>query len=133
MTRTYDIIRKKRQLSCKGIVRDLRIYGGLIVDLILWGSLFFAGFVFWFMFSAIVKVFRNNIIWAKYPPISGRTCDLLRRIFGKFCVFTVNHLSENWITAKRRDFCHQYSRSTKFYGFYLIGNKPSHPWVILEI
>ena len=58
MTRTYEIIRKKRQLSCKCIARDLRIYGGLTGDLILWGSLFFAGFVFWFMFSAIVKVFR---------------------------------------------------------------------------
>ena len=137
MTRTYEIILMKRQLSCKDIARDLRIYGGLIVDLMLWSSLFFAGFVFWFMISAIVKVFRyfwdRNIIWAKSPPISGRTCDLLRRIFGKFCVFPVNHLSDNWITAKRRDFCRQYSRSTKFYSFYLIGHKPSHAWVILEI
>ena len=137
MTTTYEIIRKKRQLSCKGIIRDLQIYGGLIVDLMLWSSLFFAGFVFWLMFSAIVKVFRyfsdRDILWAKFLNISGRTCDLLRRIFGKFSVFPVNHLPENWITVKRRDFCRQYSPSTKFYGYYLIGHKPSHAWVILEI
>ena len=134
MTTTYEIIHKKRQLSCKGIARDLQIYGGLIVDLLLWKYLFLAGFVFWFMFSAIFKVVRyfldRNILWAKFPNISGRICDLLRRIFGKISVFPVNHLSENWITAKRRDFSRQYSPSTKFYGFYLIDNKPSHVWVI---
>ena len=89
------------------------------------------------MFSAIVKVFRyfwdRNILRAKSPPISGRTGDLLRTIFGKFSVFPVNHLSENWIAAKRRDFCPQYSPSTNFYGFYLIGHQPSHAWVIIEI
>ena len=107
MTRTYEIILQKRQLSPKGIARDLRIYGGLIVDLMIWSSLFFEVFVFWFMFSAIVNVFlyfwNRNIIWAKSPPISDRTGDLLRRIVRKFCVFLVNHLSEKWITAKRRD------------------------------
>ena len=97
MTRTYEIMLKKRQLSCKGIARDLRIYGLLIVV-----------FVFWFIFSTVVEVFRyfwdRNIPWAKSPPISGRTSDLIRKIFGKFCVFPVNHFSENWITAKRRIF-----------------------------
>ena len=96
MTRTYEIILQKRQLSWNGIACDLRIYGGLIVDLMIWSSLFFAVFVFWFMFSAIVKVFRyfwdRNILWAKYPPISGNTGDLLRRIFGKFCVFSCQSL-----------------------------------------
>ena len=52
---------------------------------------FLCSFVFWFMFSAIVKIYRyfwdRNILWAKSPPISGRTVDLLRTIFGKFCVF----------------------------------------------
>ena len=137
MTTTYEIICKKQQLSCKGIARDLRIYGGLSVDLMLWKYLFFAGFVIWFMFSAIVKVFRyfsdRNILWANFPNISGRICDSLHRIFGRFCVFPVNHLSENWITVKRRDFCRQYSPSTKSYGFYLIDRKPGHAWVILEI
>ena len=126
MTRTYEIILQTRQLSWKGIARFLRIYGGLMVDLVIWSSLFFAIFVFWFMFSAIVDVFRyfwdRNILWVKYPPICDRTGDLLRRIFGRFCVFLVNHLSENWITDKRRVFCHQYSPSTKFYGFNLIGH-----------
>ena len=113
MTRIYEIILQKQQLSCKGIVHDLRIYGWLIVDLMIWSSFFFAVFLFWFMYSAIMKVVRyfwdRNILWAKFPPISGRTGDLLRRIFEKFCVFPINHLSENWITARRRDFCHQYS------------------------
>ena len=80
MTRTCERILQKRQLSCTGIFRDLRIYGGLIVDLMIWSPLFFAVFVFWFMFSAIVKVFRyfwdRNILWALSPPISGRTDDL---------------------------------------------------------
>ena len=35
MTRTYEIIIKKRRLSCKGIARDLRIYDGLIVNLMI--------------------------------------------------------------------------------------------------
>ena len=108
MTRTYEIILQKRKLSCKGIARDLRIYGGFIVDLMIFSSLFFAVFLFWFMFSAIVKVFRyfrdRNILWAKSPPISGITGDLLRRIFGKFCVFPVIHLSENWIANKKEIF-----------------------------
>ena len=103
MTKTYEIILMKRQLPCEGITRDPRIYGWLIFDLMIWSSIFFAVFVFWFMFSAIVKVFRNvldrNILWAKSPPIVGRTGDLLSRIFGNFCVFPLNHLSENWITA----------------------------------
>ena len=34
-TRTYEIILQKRRLSCKGIARDLRIYGWLIVDLMI--------------------------------------------------------------------------------------------------
>ena len=137
MTRTYEIITQKQQLSRKGIARDLRIYGGLIVDLMIWSSLFFAVFMFWFMFSAIVKVFRyfwdRNILWVKSPPISDRSGDLLGRIFGKFCVFPVNHLSENWITAKMRYFCHQFFSSTKFYCFFLIGHQPSHAWLIFEI
>ena len=137
MTRTYEIILQKRQLSCKGIACDLRIYSVLIVDLMIWSSLYFAVFVFWFMFSAIVKVFRYfwncTILWAKSLPISGRTGDLLRWIFEKFCVFPVNHLSENWITAEKRIFCHQYSPSTKFYSLYLIGHQSSHARVIFEI
>ena len=136
-TKTYEIILQERQLSCKGIARDLRIHGGLIVDLMIWSYLFIAVFVFWFMFSAIVKVFRyfwdSNTLWAKPLPISCRTGDLLRRIFGKFYVFTVNDLSENSITAKRRISCHQYFPSTKFYSLYLIGHQPSHAWVIFEI
>ena len=72
-------------------------------DLTIWKFLFFSGFVFWFLFSAIVKVLRyfwdRNILWAKLPPISGRTDDLLRTIFGKFYVCPVNHLLENWMTA----------------------------------
>ena len=44
-------------ISCKVIARDLRIYGGLIVALVIWSSIFFAVFVFWFMFSAIVRFF----------------------------------------------------------------------------
>ena len=75
ITKTYKIILEKRQLLCKGIGRDLRIYGGLIVDLM--SPLFCTVFVFWFMFYAIVRVFRyfwdRNILLAKYPPISGRT------------------------------------------------------------
>ena len=35
ITRTYEIILQKRQLSYKGIARDLRINGGLIVDLMI--------------------------------------------------------------------------------------------------
>ena len=35
MTRTYERIIQKRQLSCKGIDRDLRIYGWFIVDLMI--------------------------------------------------------------------------------------------------
>ena len=77
--------------------------------------------------------FDRNILWAKSPHISGRTDDLLRTIFGTFCVFPVNHLSENLITTKRKEFCHQYSPSTIFCGFYLIGQQPSHGWVILKI
>ena len=67
ITRTYEIILQKRQLPCKGTALDLRIYGGLIVDLMIWSSLFVAVFVFWFMVSAIVKVFRyfwdRNILY----------------------------------------------------------------------
>ena len=92
MTRTYEIILQKRQLSCKVIAPDSRIYGGLIVDLMICNSFFFAVFVFWFAFSAIVKGFPyfcdRSIFWAKVPPIFDRT----GRIFGKFCVFPVNHL-----------------------------------------
>ena len=70
----------------------------------------------------IVKVFRyfldRNIISAKSPTISGRTGDLLLTMFGKFYVPSVNHLSENQITAKRRVFFHQYSPSMNFYSFY---------------
>ena len=55
------------------------------------------------------------------------------RLSGSFVFFTVNHLSENKSTAKIRNFCHQYSSSTNFYGFYLIGHQPSHAWVILEM
>ena len=33
-------------IVCKGIARDLRIYGGLIVDPMIRSSLFFAVFVF---------------------------------------------------------------------------------------
>ena len=51
MTRTYEIILQKRQLSCKGIAHDIRIYCGLIVDLMSWSSLFFVVFVFWFMYE----------------------------------------------------------------------------------
>ena len=84
-----------------------------------------------------MKFFRQfwdrNILWAKSPPISGSTDDLLRTIFGKLCVFPVIQLSENWIIDKRRDLCHQYSPRTQFYGFYFIGHQPSHAWVILEI
>ena len=35
MTRTFARILHKRQLSCQGIARDLRIYGRLIVDLMI--------------------------------------------------------------------------------------------------
>ena len=38
--------RTEAKLSNTGISRDLRIYGGLIVDLMIWSSLFFAVFVF---------------------------------------------------------------------------------------
>ena len=90
MTRTCESILQKRQLSCTDISRDLRIYGGLIVDLMVWSSFFFAVFVFWFMFSAIVKVFcyfwDRNILWAKSPPISCRTDDFYAR-FSKGFVF----------------------------------------------
>ena len=134
ITSTCERILQMWQFSRTGIPRDLRVYGGLIIYLMIWNTLFFAVFMFWFMFSAIVKVFSyfwdRNILWAKYPSISGRTGDLLLRIFGKVCVLPVNHLSENWITAKRRDFCHQYSHNTNFYGFYLNGHRPSHAWVI---
>ena len=41
MTRTSEIILQKRQLSCKGIASDVRIYGGLIVDLMIWSYIFF--------------------------------------------------------------------------------------------
>ena len=58
MTRTSEIVLKKRQLSCKGIALDKRIYGGLIVDLMIWSPLFYAVFVFWFITFAIVKYFR---------------------------------------------------------------------------
>ena len=96
MTRNYEIFLQKWQLSCKGITRDLQIYGGLIVDLIIWSSLFFAVFVFLFMFSAIGKVFRyflgRDILWMKSPPISGRTCDLLRRILGEILCFSCQSL-----------------------------------------
>ena len=114
----------------QGTPRDLRIYGALIVNLMMLSSLLFAIFVLSFMLSAIVKVFRDfwdrNILSAKSPPISDRTGDLLCLLFGKFYVFPVNHLSENWITAKRSDFCCQYSPSTNFYDFYLIGHQPNH-------
>ena len=137
MTRTCEIILQKRQLSYTDISRDLRINGGLIVDLMIWKFLFFSVFVFWFMFSAFMKVFRyfwdRNILWAKSSPISDRTDDLLRTIFENFCVFPVNHLLENWFTAKRRDFCHQNSPCTNFYVLDLIGHQPSNAWVILEI
>ena len=108
LTRTYEIILQQRHLSCKGIARDLRIYAGLIVDLMIWSSLFIVVFVFWFISFAIVNVFRyfwdRNILRAKSPPICDRTGDLLCRMFGNFCVFPVNHLPENWITAKRTNF-----------------------------
>ena len=121
MTKTCERILKKRQLSCKGIAQDIRIYSGLIVDRIIWSSLFFAVFVFRFIFSTIVKIFRyfsdRNILGVKSPPFSGRTGNLLPTISGTFCVFPVNHLSANLITAQRRDFNHQYSPSMNFYVF----------------
>ena len=62
------------------------------------------------MFPAIVKVFRYffgvNILFAKSPPISDRSGDLLRKIFGE--CFGFSWQSEKWITAKTRDFCRQY-------------------------
>ena len=103
LTRTYEIILKKRQLSCKGIALDLRIRGGLIVDLMIGSSLFFAVFVFWFMFFVIGKDFRyfwdRNIPSVKSPLISGRTGDLLRRIFRKFCIFFCESL------VRELDYC----------------------------
>ena len=68
MTTTYEIILKKRQLSCKGIARDLRIYGGLIVDLMLWRSLFVAGVVFWFMFFRDCESF--SLLFGSQHPLS---------------------------------------------------------------
>ena len=35
ITRTCERMLQKRLLSCKGIAQDLRIYGGLVVDLAL--------------------------------------------------------------------------------------------------
>ena len=71
----------------------LGIYGfivGMMVDLMIWSSLFFAVFVFWFMFSAILKVFRTlwdrNIHSAKSPPISGLTI-YYARFSGSFVFF----------------------------------------------
>ena len=46
MTRTCERILQKQQSSCTVIYRDLWIYGGLVVDLIIRSSLFFAVFVF---------------------------------------------------------------------------------------
>ena len=136
MTRTCEKILHIRHLSCKGIAQDLRIYGGLIVVLMIWSFLFFAVFVLIYV-PAIMKVccyLRGwNILRAKSLPISGRTGNLLRKIFGKFHIFPINHLSENLIIAQRRYLCHQYSHSTKFYGFYLIVHQPNHAWVILKI
>ena len=105
MTRTNEIILQKRQLPCKGIARDLRIYGGLIIDLLI-RFLFFAVFVFIFMFSAIVKVFRYFWIATSFErnlrlfPIEATVAIY----YARFCVFPVNCLSENWFTEKRRDF-----------------------------
>ena len=42
-------------IVCKGIAGDLRMCGWLIVNLMTWSSLFFAVFLFWFKFSAIVE------------------------------------------------------------------------------
>ena len=80
MTRTCESILQKRQLLRTEISRDLRINGGLIVDLMVCSSLFVAVFV------VLIHVFRDcesfcyfwdrNILLAKSPPISGRTDDL---------------------------------------------------------
>ena len=108
ITRTCENILHKRQTDKTGMIRDPRVYVGFIFDLMFCRSLFFAVFVFWFMFSAIMKVFRyfrdRNILYAKYPPISDSTDNLLRTIFRKFCVFPFKNLSENLIPDKRRYF-----------------------------
>ena len=91
MSKTCEKILQKPKLSCTGISRVLLIYVGLTVDLMIWSSLFFAVFVFWFIFSAIVEVFcyfwDRSILWVNSPPIPGRTGDLLSTNFRNFCVF----------------------------------------------
>ena len=121
MTRTYDIIPQKRPMSCKGIVRDLRIYGGLIVDLMIWSNLFFAGFMIWFLFSAIIKVFRyfwdRNILWAKYPPISGITGDYYAGFSGSFVFFLSITCQRTGLLLKKRFFVIDIPLARHFTGF----------------
>ena len=98
---------------------------------------FFVVFVFWLIFSAIMNVFcyfwDRNILGAKSPPISGRSGDLLRTIFGKLCVFLSITSQRTGLLLRKRGFWHQHSPSTKFYGFYFIDHQPSHAWIIFEI
>ena len=105
MTRTCERILQKRQLASTSIVRDLWMNGWLIVDLMIWSSLFLTVFL-WFdlCFPCVRKLFvtfgiatsfeRNlHLFPVKFKHIlfhiyiSSRTGVLLRTIFGKFCLF----------------------------------------------
>ena len=103
MTRIYEIILQKQQLSCKGIVHDLRIYGWLIVDLMIWSSFFFAVFLFWFMYSAIMKVVRyfwdRNILWAKFPTYFRKNWRFITQDFRKVLCFSYQSL------VRELDYC----------------------------
>ena len=70
MTRSCGKILQKWQLTCTGTAPDLRIYGGLIVNLMIWSSLLYAVFMFWFIFFAIVKVFRYFRIATSFKQIA---------------------------------------------------------------
>ena len=85
---------------------------------------------FWkfFVTSWIAISFERNL--QLFPVELAIYFALLSGSFVFF--FSVNRLSENCIAAIRRFFASIY-RCTNFSGFDLIGNEPSHAWVILEI
>ena len=110
--------------------RDIRIYDIIIVRLVLWYYFISSDFMFWLMFSAIMKVFctfgDHNIVLTKSPFVSGRTSHLSRKTCGHHCIFPANYQSENWIADKRKYFLRYYSHSTNVYVLYKMDLKSIH-------
>ena len=137
MTRTCERILQKWQLSCTSISQDLRIYGGLIVDLMIWSSLSLQFLCFDSCFPQLWEFFVTFEITASFErnihlfPVE--LTIYYARFSRSFVFFLPITCQRTGLLLKEEIFCHQYSPWTNFHGFYLIGHQPSHAWVTLKI